>query len=317
MEKLPQLAIIVPCYNEEAVLLETTSQLLVKLNNLVAQNKIANSSFILLVDDGSQDNTWAMITSLHQQYPVIKGIKLSRNFGHQAALLSGLQTVAEHVDCAISIDADLQDDINVMDEFINQFQAGFDIVYGVRQARDNDSFFKKYSALAFYQLMRLLGTELIPNHADYRLASQRALKHLIQFNDSSLFLRGTFPLIGFNSCKVYYNRQPRFAGKTKYSFGRMLNFALNGITALTAAPLRLITLLGITSLLLSSVLIIYFISSESSNHHHLPLWLFVLMPICFMGSIQLISLGIISEYVGKIYNETKARPNYIIASKKL
>jgi len=314
---LPILAIVVPCYNEESVLPETCKQLSSKLQTLIASNKITQNSFILLVDDGSHDKTWPIITALQQQNIYIKGIKLSRNFGHQAALLCGLLSVNKLVDCTLSIDADLQDEITSIDEFIAQFQTGYDIVYGVRRKRANDSWLKKYSALAFYKLMRLFGTQIVVNHADYRLLSQRVLNYLADFNETTLFLRGLIPLIGFKSTYVYYERQPRFAGKTKYSLSRMFNFALNGITALTIAPLRLISLIGSLSLVVSLILITYFIGYGIFNYHHVPHWLFILVPICFIGSIQLISLGIIGEYLGRIYNETKARPNYIIASKNL
>jgi glycosyltransferase involved in cell wall biosynthesis len=316
MKNLPKLAIVVPCYNEEAVLPETSQQLSAQLTDLITSAKAASSSYILFIDDGSQDNTWGLISAYQQQFSFIKGIKLSRNFGHQAALLCGLTAVADQVDCAISIDADLQDDLTLMESFIAQFQAGYDIVYGVRKSRENDTFFKKYTALAFYQLMQWLGTQLVANHADYRLISQRALKHLIQFNESSLFLRGIMPLLGFKSTQLYYNRQARFAGATKYSLAKMLNFALNGITAITATPLRLINLIGVASFLLASLLVIYFFDCEIINHHA-PVWLSILLLICLMGSVQLLSLGFIGEYLGKIYNETKNRPNYIIARKKL
>ncbi len=309
---LPTLAIIVPCYNEESILPATAEQLLTILNMLIEKHKIAANSFIVFIDDGSQDNTWPLIINLQQKFSAVKGIKLARNFGHQSALLSGLITVAGQIDCAISIDADLQDDISAIDQMITHFQAGYDIIYGVRKARHTDSFLKKNTALLFYKLMQMLGTQLVFNHADYRLISGRVLQQLVKFPEANIFLRGIFPLIGFKSIAVYYDRQVRQAGVSKYTFSKMFNFALSGITSLTVIPLRLLTLLGTLAFCMTIILTLYFLITINLYQHPLPHWGKIILLLSFMGSIQLIGLGMLGEYIGKIFQETKARPPYII-----
>ena len=306
-----KLAIVIPCYNEEEVLNETSSRLLSVMNKLIDNHKISQSSYILFVNDGSKDNTWNIIQTLNDSNAIFCGLCLSRNVGHQNALLAGLNFVADKCDAAISIDADLQDDVNAIEEMVDKYNEGNDIVYGVRKERKKDSFFKKHTALGFYKFMSALGVESVYNHADFRLMSSRALKALLEYKEKNLFLRGIMPLIGYKTDKVYYNRDARFAGESKYPFTKMLNFAVNGITSFSVKPLRIIFLVGITSLIISLISFIYILVSYFSGHI-IQGWSSIMVSIWLLGSLVIISLGIIGEYVGKIYTEVKERPLYNI-----
>ncbi len=308
----PTLALVIPCYNEEACLLESAQQLNNKRSELIEAGLISEASSLLFVDDGSKDNSWKLLTELSQKYPCIKALKLSKNFGHQNALWAGLMQVKSYSDCAISVDADLQDDLSVLNAFIEQFKEGCDIVYGVRTNRDTDNWFKKNSAEFFYRFLRALGVDVIYNHADYRLASKRVLEHLSHFNERNLFLRGIFPLIGFKSTTVSYTRKKRLAGKSKYPFRKMLSFSWSGITAFSVLPLRLISLLGFLVFLVSLIMSAYVFYEGIIAQHVVPGWSSILVSVYLLGGIQLLSLGIIGEYLGKNYIESKARPRYII-----
>jgi polyisoprenyl-phosphate glycosyltransferase len=307
----PQIGILIPCFNEELVIPETSYRLEMALNELTSQCKIKKDSFIAFVDDGSKDKTWEIIQKLNKKNNNFKGMKLSRNFGHQYALLAGLEHYKNKADCIISMDADLQDDTDILKEFINKFIQGNEIVYGVRDNRDQDSFFKKSSALLFYQIMKKLGVNIIVDHADYRLASKKALNSLSSFSEVNLFLRGIFPLIGLKSDIVYYKRHKRFAGETKYPFKKMVRFALEGITSFSTIPLRVVTLTGISIFLISIAISGYYFIQWSKGNA-LPGWFSTVLPIYFLGSIQVLSIGIIGEYLGKVYKETKNRPRYIL-----
>jgi len=308
-----ELAVVVPCYNEEEVLNETASRLLIILDGLILKEKISSSSFILFVDDGSKDRTWSIIEELHNKNKIYNGLTLSRNVGHQRALLAGLNFVTDKCDIAISIDADLQDDITIIEEMIDKFKDGNDIVYGVRSSRKKDSFFKRNTALFFYRLMTYLGVETVYNHADFRLMSSRALKSLSEYKERNLFLRGIVPLIGYKTEKVYYGRNMRFAGKSKYPFHKMLNFALDGITSFSVKPLRVILSIGCISLVICIISLIYIIISYFKGSI-LQGWTSIMLSLWFLGSLIIISLGIIGEYIGKIYTEVKERPLYSIKS---
>ncbi|AMC92882.1 glycosyltransferase [Erysipelothrix larvae] len=303
---------VVPCYNEELVLRETYHQLKEKYNHLMTENLINDQSRIVFVNDGSKDKTWSMIQKLVQDDVYIKGINLSRNRGHQNALLAGLMTVKEEADAVISMDADLQDDINAMDEMIEKYKKGVDIVYGVRSSRKTDSFFKRVSAEAFYRLMHALGVSTVFNHADYRLMSKRALDGLASFEEVHLFLRGIVVMIGYSSDTVFYERKERFAGESKYPLKKMISFAVDGITSLSIKPIRMITFFGIFALFVSVgmifyTLIAYFKGDVVSG------WPSIMTSLWFLGGTQLLSIGIVGEYVGKNYIETKRRPRYIIS----
>lgn len=309
--KIPVLAIVVPCYNEEAVIPETIKNLSTVLNDLISKEKIAKNSFIYLVDDGSKDRTWQIIEENSKENKKIFGQKLSRNCGHQNALLSGLLTVKDLVDCTISIDSDLQDDTSVIEQFIDEYKKGSEIVYGVRRERKVDSYFKKSSAQAFYKIMKSMGVEVVYNHADYRLASSKVLNDLASFGEVNLFLRGIFPLIGYTSSTVYYDRKKRFAGESKYPFKKMLSFAFDAVTSFSIKPLRIITTIGfiifIGSLVAGIWALIEYLFGNTSHG-----WASIVLPIYFIGGIQLLSLGVIGEYIGKMYKETKHRPRYFL-----
>lgn len=305
------LYVIVPCYNEEEVLLETSNRLRKKVSSLIDKKKISNESRIVFVDDGSEDKTWEIILALHKNDLLFSGIKLSRNKGHQNALLAGIMTVRDEADFIISIDADLQDDLQVIDNFIEKYYEGNDIVYGVRSSRTTDTFFKKSSAEGFYKLMKLLGADIIYNHADYRLMSKRAIEGLSQFKEVNLFLRGIVPLIGYKSCIVTYERQERFAGESKYPLKRMIGFALNGITSFSIKPIRLITSLGFSLFLISILMSIYFLILYFKGIT-VQGWTSITISVWAIGGLQLLATGVIGEYLGKIYLETKQRPKYII-----
>lgn len=306
------LGIIVPCYNEEAVLAETAFQLNRILEDLIRNKKINEKSFVYFVDDGSTDRTWEIIREFHtEDGKRFKGLKLSRNVGHQNALMAGLEAICTYrdVDCAISMDADLQDDISAVVEMIDRFNEGYEIVYGVRKSREKDSFFKKYSALLFYKLMTLFNVNVIHNHADYRLLSKRVIEHLVSFREVNLFLRAIIPLIGFKSAIVYYERKERFAGISKYPLKKMISFALDGITSFSVTPLRFITVLGFIIFLGSCVLSLWALWLKIIGKS-IPGWTSTVLPIYFIGGVQLLSIGILGEYLGKIYKEVKARPRY-------
>lgn len=307
------LYIVVPCYNEEEVLPETVSRLTDKLGFLINTNRCNQNSRILFVDDGSKDRTWELISSYHAENQFVCGLKLSRNRGHQNALLAGLMVAKEYADCVISLDADLQDDIDVLDSFMDEYHKGSDIVYGVRKAREKDTFFKRTTALAFYKFMRILGADIIYNHADYRLLSKQALEALSEFKEVNLFLRGIMPLLGFKFSVVEYERNERFAGSSKYPLKKMLGFALDGITSFSIKPIRIISALGFICCIFSLIALIYSLISKLLGQA-VQGWTAIISSIWLLGGIQLLCLGIIGEYIGKIYNETKARPRYIIES---
>ena len=299
------LYIVVPCYNEEAVLPETSRRLREKLETLAAMGKISPQSRVLFVNDGSKDRTWEIIRALHEECPLFSGVDLTRNRGHQNALLAGLMTAKDRCDMAISMDADLQDDVDAVDAMVDKFQEGCDIVYGVRSSRAKDTFFKRFTAEGFYRLMSLMGAETVFNHADYRLMSRRALEGLSQFREVNLFLRGIVPMVGYPSAVVEYERGERFAGESKYPLKKMLSFAMEGITSLSTKPIRYITLLGFLIFLVSIVMLATFIVKWALGMT-VAGWASV---ICWL---ILLSLGVIGEYIGKIYLETKQRPRFLI-----
>ncbi|WP_426451556.1 glycosyltransferase family 2 protein [Paenibacillus sp. S-38] len=308
---LPRLFIVSPCYNEEEVLPETISRLTAILKHLVRDNLIKSNSGMLFVDDGSRDNTWSIIHQYNKSNPFVCGLKLARNAGHQNALLAGLMAAKEEADIVISIDADLQDDLDVIRQFILEYSKGYDIVYGVRKSRETDTIFKRTTALAFYRLMEKMGVNVVYNHADYRLLSKRVLDNLDRFEEVNLFLRGLIPLIGYKSTNVFYDRQERFAGESKYPLKKMLSFAFEGITSFSVKPIRFITTIGFALSVLSVVMASYALVQKLIGNV-ISGWASIMISIWFIGGIQLISLGLIGEYVGKIYKETKRRPRYIV-----
>ncbi len=310
----PVLYIVVPCYNEEKVLPITAPVFLEKLNSLFYNGKISNKSRILFVNDGSKDSTWDIITSLSNEDKHYLGISLSRNRGHQNALLAGLLEAKDKCDITISIDCDGQDDINAMDEMVNEYLNGSQIVYGVRKSRKSDTFFKRTTAHAFYKFMSYLGVETIYNHADYRLVSSKVLDSFADFKEVNIFLRGMFPLVGFKSTSVYYERHERLAGKSHYPLRKMISLALNGITSLSIKPIRIITAFGFTMAILSCVGVMWSIIMAILGKT-VAGWASLITIMCLLGGVQLTSIGIIGEYIGKIYLETKARPRYIISQR--
>ena len=303
--------LVVPCYNEEAVLPETVKRLADKLRRMMADGKASPASRILFVDDGSRDRTWALIEEYHHADPLVSGLKLTHNRGHQNALLAGLMAARKRADCAVSLDADLQDDIEVLDQFIDRFHEGCDIVYGVRSRRDTDTAFKRVTAQGFYKLMRLLGAEVVSNHADYRLMSRRALDGLSEYHEVNLFLRGIVPTIGYKTATVTYERRERLAGESKYPFRKMLGFALEGITSFSVRPLRLISNLGLLFSAASLLGLLYALISYFCGWT-VPGWTAIVCSIWLLGGIQLLCVGILGTYIGKIYSEVKARPRYLI-----
>ncbi len=305
------LYIVVPCYNEEEVLPETSRRLREKLEGLMAAGKIAPESRVLFVNDGSRDRTWEIITQLHQECPLFSGADLSRNRGHQNALLAGLMTAKDRCDMAISMDADLQDDVDAVDAMVEQYYAGCDIVYGVRFSRKKDTFFKRFTAEGFYRLMNTMGAETVFNHADYRLMSKRALEGLAQFKEVNLFLRGIVPMIGYRSGTVEYERGERFAGESKYPLKKMLSFAMEGITSLSVKPIRMITGLGFFVFLVSILMLIYSIVRWAMGETILG-WASMICSVWAIGGLILLSLGVIGEYIGKIYLESKERPRFLL-----
>ena len=308
MEKL---YIVIPCYNEEEVLDKTKTELKKKMNTLIQNKKIDKQSKVIFVNDGSKDKTWDLIQQFYQGDKLFGGINLSRNRGHQNALLAGLLTVKDDADIVISMDADLQDDIDAIDLMIEKRKEGADVVYGVRNSRKKDSFFKRITAQGFYRVMKMLGVDVIYNHADYRLTSRRVLGSLKDYREVNLFLRGIFPLIGFKSDIVYYERKERFAGKSKYPLKKMLNFAWDGITSFSVKPIRLVLNVGVVILFLSFLMILYSVIQKVLGNT-VDGWTFIVCSLWLLGGIQMLSLGIIGEYIGKIYSETKARPRYLV-----
>ena len=303
-------AIVVPCYNEEAVLAETTNRLL-EVMQRVAEKHADLQGRIVYVDDGSRDGTWSLIGSLSKQHPQVMGLKLAHNAGHQHALWAGLEWAAAHVDAAISIDADLQDDVNVIPEMIDLFLGGKDIVYGVRRDRPTDTWFKRTTALAFYKLMSKLGGDIVYNHADYRLMSRRTLAALMTYGERNLFLRGMVRTLGFPQAMVYYDRGERFAGESKYPLRKMLAFAIDGITSFSVRPLRLISIVGLSFMLVALAVIVYGLVAWLCGRT-IQGWTSLLVSLWFIGGAILVALGVIGEYVGKIYAEVKRRPRYFI-----
>jgi glycosyltransferase involved in cell wall biosynthesis len=312
MSMSPQtLALVLPCYNEEAILEYTASACLKKVIDLESKFNFG-TSIIVLVDDGSKDNTWAIIEGLCKgESSRFRGLKLSKNCGHQNALFSGLMYARNYSDCIISLDADLQDDINVIDEMIEKFLKGNQIVYGIRKSRSTDSNYKKLTARIFYKLMLIMGVDIIYDHADYRLTSRRVLNELEEYKESNLFLRAIFPQLGFKSDKVYYDRLVRTAGETKYPFSKMLNFAIEGITSSSISPLRYIAIIGFIAMILSFMGALWALYTKFTNQG-VPGWASIVLPIYFISGLQIASIGVLGEYIGKIYKETKRRPKYIV-----
>ena len=305
------LYVVVPCYREEEVLPETSKRLKAKLSALIAQGKISPRSRILFVNDGSKDRTWPIIEELHARDRIFSGVNLSRNRGHQNALLAGLMTAVQHADMMVSMDADLQDDVDAMDRMIDAYHEGCDVVYGVRSSRKTDSFFKRFTAESFYKLMKAMGVDIVFNHADYRLMSRRAVEGLSQFREVNLFLRGIVPQIGYSWTTVEYERARRFAGESKYPLKKMLSFALDGITSFSIKPLRLILTLGVVIFVLSLVMLLWTLVRWVAGAT-VSGWTSLMCSIWMIGGIQLLALGVIGEYIGKVYGETKARPRLII-----
>ncbi len=310
---MERLFCVIPCYNEQEVLPETASRLRAKLSDLISKGKISDDSRILFVNDGSKDDTWKIIRDLHSKDIIFQGINLSKNMGHQNALLAGLMTAKDLCDVAISLDADLQDDINAIDEMIDKYLDGADVVYGVRSKRATDTFFKRFTAESFYKMMNGLGANTVYNHADYRLMSKRALLGLAQFGEVNLFLRGIVPMVGYKSDVVYYERSERFAGESKYPLKKMLSFAIEGITSLSTKPIKMITGLGVFIFFVSILVLIYSLARYFTGQT-IPGWTTTVLSVWAIGGLMMISLGVIGEYVGKIYLETKSRPRFIIES---
>lgn len=305
------LYMVVPCYNEEEVLHETAKRLAEKYDSLISRELISPKSRVVFVDDGSKDKTWEIIQELHNSQEIFLGIKLSRNSGHQNAVLAGLMTVRKMCDMAITMDADLQDDINAIDEMVQKFHEGYQVVYGVRSARKTDTFFKKFTAESFYKFMKAMGADVVYNHADFRLMSARVLEELSKCKEVNLFLRGLVRTLGFKSCNVMYERGERFAGESKYPLKKMIAFALNAITSFSTKPLKLITATGLFTSLASIFAIMWSVIVKLTGHAKLG-WSSTVCSIWFIGGIQLLGLGIIGEYTGRIYEEVKQRPRYIV-----
>lgn len=306
----PKLSLVIPCYNEEEVLPEMINIVVRKLESLITNNLVSNDSFIYFVDDGSKDNTWIILESNINKYHCVRGIKLSRNRGHQNALLAGLMTAEG--DIIISMDADLQDDIDAIDEMVLKYKEGNDIVYGVRSKRDTDTRFKKFTAQGYYSLLTKLGVDLVYNHADYRLLSRNALNQLREFKEVNLFLRGLIPLLGFKTDTVYYERKERKSGESKYPLKKMLSFALDGITSFSNIPLRLITLFGFFVSMFAFIMTLWGLGIKIFTDQAIPGWASIIIPMFFIGGVQLLSIGVVGEYISKIYLETKGRPRYIV-----
>lgn len=311
MSEAKILYLVIPCYNEEEMLPITNPVLIEKMNALIGSGKISSKSRIAYVNDGSRDRTWELIEKYSEENELVTGISLSRNRGHQNALLAGLHTVCGYCDLTISLDADLQDDINAVDEMIERFYEGYEIVYGVRSSRAKDTFFKRNTALAFYKLMKLLGADIIYNHADYRLMSKRAVEALMEFDEYNIFLRGLVPLVGFKQTTVSYARNERVAGESKYPFKKMLSFALDGITSFSVKPIRMIMSIGVFIFMFSIAMLIYSLIRHFTGHTEIG-WSSLIISIWAIGGLQLLAIGVVGEYIGKIYMETKHRPKFII-----
>ncbi|MFA6082417.1 MAG: glycosyltransferase family 2 protein [Patescibacteria group bacterium] len=307
----PILAIVVPCFNEEEVLPTTIAKLLKVVDELKCQKSIHNDSFLFLVDDGCKDSTWQIITQTNRQNDRVKGLKLAKNVGHQNALLAGLLSVKDKADCVISIDADLQQDQKAIHQFVQKYLDGADIVYGIRSNRQTDSMIKKLTALFFYRFMKLMGTGVIRNHADYRLISKRALDTLAEYQETNLFLRGIVTDLGYETAIVYFDVTDRALGKSKYNMRKMISFALNGVTSFSVVPLRVVALIGFIIFLLSLIMGGYVLYESVVVNHTVPGWASTVLPIYFIGGVQLLSLGVVGEYIGKIYQEVKKRPRFI------
>ncbi len=309
--KAPKLFIVIPCYNEQEALPITAERLVALTDDMISRALIDPGSRIVLVDDGSKDETWRVISDLNAADPRFEGVKLAHNAGHMNALWAGMTLSAERCDCVITIDADLQDDVNAMYGFLEEFGKGADVVYGVRSSREKDTAFKRGTAQGFYRMMNRLGVEMVYNHADYRLLSRRALQALLSFGEVNMFLRGMVPMLGFKSAKVYYERGERVAGESKYPLKKMLAFAMEGVTSLSNRPIRYVLVLGALCALLGVVMAVYVIVSLVRGHT-VAGWASIMMSIWLLGGMQLIALGLIGEYVGKIYLETKRRPKFIL-----
>ncbi len=305
----PVIYLVVPCYNEEAALPTTAEKLLEKIGQLSAAGKISPDSRIVFVDDGSKDATWRNIAALHEENYIFQGIRLSRNCGHQRALLAGLMTVRSRCDAAISLDADLQDDVNAIDEMVEKFCEGFEIVYGVRRDRTSDTAFKRGTAQTYYKMMRAMGVELVYDHADYRLMSRRALEELSGYEEVNVFLRGLVPMLGLRTAEVYYSRAPRMQGESKYPLRKMLAFAFEGVTSLSIKPIRMITFLGISIFVVSLAMLVYVLIRHFLGYTVVG-WTFLAVSVWGIGGLQLLGIGIVGEYIGKMYLETKRRPRY-------
>ena len=305
------LYVVIPCFNEEMVISETTKRLKEKLTTLINKKIISKESKVMYVNDGSTDKTWDLIEEIHKKEKYFTAISLSRNRGHQNAILAGLMTAKDRADIVISMDADLQDDIDAVDKMLEKYYEGNEVVYGVRSSRKKDSWFKKTTAESFYKFMKLMGVDIIFNHADYRLASKKVLNELEKYKEVNLFLRGIFPLIGFKSDIVYYKRSKRFAGESKYSLKKMLNFAWNGITSFSIKPIRLVLNTGIIMFIVSILVLIYCLIVKLTGHT-VAGWTFIVCSIWIVAAIQMLAIGLIGEYIGKIYSEVKERPRYVI-----
>lgn len=306
-----KLYIVVPCYNESEVLLETDKRLNSIMTGLIKSELISSQSKILYVDDGSSDNTWDIIMQCHATSPYSSGVKLAGNTGHQNALMAGMSYAKERADMMVTIDADLQDDVEVIADMVHKYHEGFDIVYGVRKRRNTDTFFKRNTALCFYKLMNWLGVKSVYNHADFRLMSRRAVEFLCKFRERNLFLRGIVPLVGYKSAKVYYDRAERYAGQSKYPLSKMMNFALDGITSFSVKPLRMVLYLGMFFILLSFAMFVWVLISYLSNQTASG-WASLVLSIWFIGGCSLVGVGVLGEYIGKIYIEVKDRPRFNI-----
>lgn len=306
-----RLYMVIPCYNEEEVLDETTKRLTLRFDELIARDKIAGDSKILYVNDGSKDQTWPIIARLHEENKYVSGLNLSRNRGHQNAVLAGLMYAKDHADMVISMDADLQDDIMAIDEMVDKFHEGFDVVYGVRNSRKKDTWFKKTTAEGFYKFMKWMGVDIVFNHADFRLMSKRVLEQLEHYKEVNLFLRGIVPLIGYPSTEVYYERNERFAGESKYPLKKMLAFAFDGITLFSVKPIRMICTFGLLVFLISIAMLIYSIVIHYIGKT-VPGWSSLIVSIWALGGLQLLAIGIVGEYIGKVYLEVKERPRFCI-----
>ena len=314
MQENNTLYIVVPCYKEQEVLPETSRRLREKLAQLMQEGKISDKSRVMFVNDGSSDNTWPIIRELHEKEPeFFSGVNLSRNRGHQNALLAGLMTAVNYADMIISMDADLQDDINAVDAMVDAYHEGYEVVYGVRSKRETDTFFKRFTAEGFYKVMKALGVDIVFNHADYRLMSRRAVEGLGEFSEVNLFLRGIVPQIGYRWTTVTYERAERFAGESKYPLKKMIAFATDGITSFSVKPIRLVFFAGVIVFAVSLIMLLYALIAKLAGHTTAG-WTSLMGSIWLIGGVQLLSLGIVGEYIGKIYNETKRRPRFIIES---